>query len=89
MQQQLDDVSPVAFTERPEGEGVVETYTVLPGPQGYRGIVVGRLAANNERFLAVTDPDDSAVGERLESDDLLGVSGQVSVVERGNRFRFG
>ena len=89
LQQQLDDVSPVAFTERPEGEGVVETYTVLPGPQGYRGIVVGRLAANNERFLAVTDPDDSAVGERLESEDLLGVSGQVSVVERGNRFRFG
>jgi hypothetical protein len=61
----------------------------VPGPQGYHGIVVGRLAATNERFLAVTDPEDPSASERLESEDLLGVSGQVSAVERGNRFRFG
>ncbi|MEP1470350.1 MAG: acetyl-CoA acetyltransferase [Halieaceae bacterium] len=89
LQQQLDDVPATPFTERPNGEAVVETYTVMPGPQGYRGVVVGRLAATNERFLAVTDPEDTGVSEMLEREDLLGVSGQVSAMERGNRFRFG
>ena len=40
--------------ENPSGEGTIESYTVMCDRDGKpsRGIIIGRLSANNERFVA-------------------------------------
>ena len=88
LQRELDEVPAAAFTEQPDGEALVETYTAVPTQDGFHGIIVGRLVATDERFLATTEPGDPVASDLLATEDLLGVQGQVSVSERGNRFRF-
>jgi acetyl-CoA C-acetyltransferase len=72
--------------ERPEGEAIVETYTVVTDRKGKRfGIVVGR-DTQNRRFLANT-PDDDATLDWMMREEVLGRSGKVTPGDR-NLFEF-
>lgn len=73
------------FTEAPEGEASIETYTVIHGRQGVeRGLVIGRLN-DGRRFIAET-PDDAQTLARMVSEDMLGARGTVSTGAEKNLF---
>lgn len=73
------------FTEHPEGNATIETYTVIHGRQGVeRGLVIGRLQ-DGARFIAET-PDDEATLARMVSEDMLGATGVVSSGDVKNLF---
>ncbi len=86
LQRELDGLPKAPFTETPDGPALVESYTVVHGKTGPElGIVVGRLAATNQRFVANT-PNDAATLADLESRDSLGRSGTVRSEAGHNRF---
>ncbi len=77
VQRAVDAQPLVPQAEAPQGAALVESYTVVNGRQGpERGIVLGRLVASGERFIANT-PADAATLARLEAEDLLAAPGQV------------
>jgi acetyl-CoA C-acetyltransferase len=77
LQAQLDGAAKPPFTEAPQGDATIETYTVLHGRAGPEtGIVFGRLRATGERFLANT-PDDPAALWDLQARESLGRPGRV------------
>lgn len=81
-----EPAAPVEFAEEAEGEGVVETYTVMHGRTGEpeRGVVVGRLG-DGRRFLAELPPDRELL-EAFEAREGVGRRGRLSQVEGRNRF---
>jgi acetyl-CoA C-acetyltransferase len=84
-QEEILDQETPPFTEMPEGEATVETYTVLHGRKGVeRGLVIGRLA-DGSRFIAET-PADQATLQSLMERDALGLAGRVSRVDDRNIF---
>ena len=55
LQAQLDALPKPPFTEQPSGRATIETYTVMHGRKGPEyGVIVGRLNATGERFIANT-----------------------------------
>ena len=90
-QKVLDDAPDTPFTESPNGEGTIETYTVLYGRdnQPRQGVVIGRLGElgdpKAERFVAVVD-DDSDVLEGMTQVDMIGSKGIVSSGDELNKF---
>jgi acetyl-CoA C-acetyltransferase len=73
----------VAVTEKPDGPGTIETYSVRYDWPLRTGIIVGRLDADGSRFMATTE-DETLV--RLMSDgDPLGAAITVVPTENGNR----
>lgn len=90
-QKVLDDAPDMPFTESPNGEGTIETYTVLYGRdnQPRQGVVIGRLGElgdpKAERFVAVVD-DDSDVLEGMTQVDMIGSKGIVSSGDELNKF---
>tara|TARA_B100000809_G_scaffold264193_1_gene319367 strand:- start:1803 stop:3332 length:1530 start_codon:yes stop_codon:yes gene_type:complete len=90
-QQVLDDAPDTPFTESPNGEGTIETYTVLYGRdnQPRQGIVIGRLGElgdpKTERFVAMVD-DDSDVLEGMTQEDMIGSKGIASGGDELNKF---
>jgi acetyl-CoA C-acetyltransferase len=77
LQRELDQLPKSSFTEHPAGDARIETYTVMHSKTGPElGIVVGRLAASGERFIANT-PVDPALFARLETSDALDMPGMV------------
>ncbi|ULE31259.1 acetyl-CoA acetyltransferase [Mycobacterium sp. IDR2000157661] len=48
----------VAVTEWPEGRGTIETYSVRYDWPVRTGVIIGRSAADNSRFLAITEDAD-------------------------------
>ena len=87
----LDDAPDTLFTESPNGEGTIETYTVLYGrdnkPQ--QGVVIGRLGELDDpkaqRFVAMVD-DESDVLEGMTDEDMIGSKGLVSIGANLNQF---
>ncbi len=87
LQREIDALPHPEVIETPEGEAVIEAYTVTHDRGGYRsGIVVGRDAAGR-RFVAVT-PDDPAVLRDLESREGVGRAGTVGRHPDGKRNLF-
>jgi len=87
-QRELDAMVHPEFAERPEGDGTVETYTVVTDRKGRRfGIVFGRLA-DGRRFLANT-PDDDATLDWMTREEMLGRPGRVTAGDMTNVFRLG
>ncbi len=91
LQAEIDAQEKVVVALAPEGEGTVETCTVVYGRDGpMMGIVIGRLK-DDRRFVATT-PTDEATINILESDDAIGrtgtVTGAVDTAFR-NTFKFG
>ncbi len=74
---------PAPVTEQADGPAIVETYTVRYDWPVRTGIVVGRLAADGNRFLAMTE-DPDLVG-LLSDGDPLGAEISVANTEQGNR----
>ena len=89
LQQKIDAVEAPKVTESAEGEAVVETYTI-----GYNkgipstAIVVGRLKAGNERFMANQIEDDAETLRAMVAEDPLNREIHVVATPKGNRFTF-
>ena len=79
--------APVELVSEAEGDARVETYTIVHDRTGApeSGIVIGRLTASNQRFLANL-PSDAALLESLESEELIGVPGKVRTASGHNEF---
>jgi acetyl-CoA C-acetyltransferase len=76
---------PPPFTETPQGEATVETYTVICGRNGpERGVVIGRTL-DGTRFVANT-PHDADTLSRMIAVDMLGCRGTVVSREGTNVF---
>jgi acetyl-CoA C-acetyltransferase len=90
-QKVLDDAPDTPSTESPDGEGTVETYTVLYGRdnQPQQGVVIGRLGELDdpeaERFVAMVD-GDSDVLEGMTREDMIGSKGIASSGDELNKF---
>jgi acetyl-CoA C-acetyltransferase len=86
LQHQLDALPQAPFTETPNGAAKIETYTVMHGRDGPDfGIVVGRLQATGQRFVANV-AKERAVLQDLQDRDSLGRSGTVLSTEGHNEF---
>lgn len=91
-QAELDAAPDAPFTETPNGDAVIETYTVLYGrdnkPQ--QGLIIGRLGdlqdSSATRFLAVVDSDMAGL-ESMTQQDMIGHRGVVTSGEPVNQFR--
>lgn len=80
----LDEKHP-DFTEQPNGQATIETYTVLHSREGVeRALVIGRLQ-DGTRFVAET-PDDNQTLERMMAQDMLGIAGTVVAGDEKNLF---
>ena len=91
IQREIDAQTKVRFTEAPQGDATIETYAVLHGKNGPEsGVLLGRLAATGERFVANT-PADAATLAKLEQVEGIGLPGTVTQVDGRNVFtpRFG
>lgn len=79
------------LVEQPDGNAVIETYTVGFGRDGQpdRGIVIGRLGDGSNpdapRFIAKT-PLDTDMLTAMTREDFLGARGRVSTGDRHNIF---
>ena len=86
LQARIDALPKAPFTETPQGEARIETYTVMHGKAGPEfAVVFGRLNDTGQRFIANL-PDDPAVLWDLQNRDSLGRTGQVMPVDGRNIF---
>jgi acetyl-CoA C-acetyltransferase len=77
LQNQLDALPKAPFTEEPNGQAKIETYTVMHDKNGPAyGVVLGRLDATGERFIANTLPDPQVMQD-LQDNESLGRPGVV------------
>ncbi|MFZ8990059.1 MAG: hypothetical protein ACO2ZJ_06920, partial [Pseudohongiellaceae bacterium] len=81
LQSEVDGLKYPRFTERPSGRAIIEAYTVAYS-QGEpdRGIIVGRLTASDERFLANSMADPELLRSFIDHDQV-GRLGMVRVAE--------
>jgi acetyl-CoA C-acetyltransferase len=70
-------------TESPEGDATIETYTVRRDGGSPMGIIIGRLVADDSRFLATTE-DDELIALLIEGEPL-GRKVRVQSFDYGNR----
>jgi len=91
-QKELDDAPDTPFTESPEGEASIETYTITYGRdrQPHQGIMIGRLGEFNDpgatRFVAVLSGDrEQLLG--MTRKDMIGAKGIVSCEGELNTFQ--
>jgi acetyl-CoA C-acetyltransferase len=70
-------------TENPDGDGIVETYTVRRDGGQPMGIIIGRLVADDSRFLATTE--DEELTALLVEGEPLGRKVRVQSFDYGNR----
>lgn len=88
-QARLDAELPPRIEEQPSGRGSIETYTVIcQRGEPARGVIVGRLVADNARFLANTPADRPDILAWLMAGQPgpLGVEGVVSSADGLNTF---
>lgn len=85
----LDAMPSPHIEERPAGRGCIETFTVIcKRGQPVRGVIVGRLLANNARFLANTPEDRPDILAWLMEGEPLGVAGEVCFTNDSNSNSF-
>lgn len=84
-QRDIDAMAHPEVDAKPEGEGTVETYTVMHDRTGPKlGIIVGRLS-NGRRFLAHTPNDPATLNDLMER-ETLGRRGRVTAGQKTNLF---
>jgi acetyl-CoA C-acetyltransferase len=77
LQAQMDALPKAPFTQTPQGDATIETYTVMHGRCGPEyAVVFGRLHADGRRFIANL-PDEPAGLWDLQNRDSLGRPGRV------------
>jgi acetyl-CoA C-acetyltransferase len=82
LQDEVATLPTVAVIEQADGAATIETYTVRYDWPIRTGIIIGRMAADGSRFLAMTT--DKALMALLTDGDPLGASIVVSSQEKGN-----
>lgn len=86
-QAQVSNMTSPAFSERPQGAAIIETYTVVFGRRGpERGIVIGRLVGSGARFIANTPVGRSDVLQWLLEAEPLAAPGTVEPLDGRNWF---
>jgi acetyl-CoA C-acetyltransferase len=84
-QQAILDEPHAPFTESPNGQGTIETYTVIHGRKGVeRALLIG-LLGDGTRFIAET-PDDELTLSQMMAREMIGVTGTVTAGEEKNLF---
>jgi len=83
LQAQVGSLPMQAVTEAADGAATVETYTVRRDSGRLTGIIIGRLAADDTRFLSTTE--DAELIALLTDGDPLGSSVRVRSFDYGNR----
>ena len=88
LQNEIDRWPAPAISTKPDGWATIETYTVFytKGAPDY-AVVVGRTP-QDERFLAMTEAEDSRSVEDILEGEPLGRRIFVRSTNRGNRFTF-
>ena len=74
MQRDIDELAAPVHSAHPSGSATIETYTVHHTRNGKSGIVIGRLAATDERFIAAsrTRPTTNCSNLLQTADDPIG-----------------
>lgn len=85
LQRELDAVPDVRVAERADGWATVESFTVRHGRTSRTGIVIGRLDATGERFVAMGVEGDDSLLELLGSEQPVGQRVFVRSTGPGNR----
>jgi acetyl-CoA C-acetyltransferase len=85
LQDRLDELPKEQVVVHPDGEAMIESYTVSYTREGAVGIVVGRLEHGGGRFLATSTPDDDAIIDLLTSDAVFEMPIHVRSFGWGNR----
>jgi acetyl-CoA C-acetyltransferase len=62
-----------------EGKGVVETYTIDYSGKAPVGTVIGRLTEGGARFVAMTDPENPEIVERMIAAEPIGATVAASL----------
>ncbi|MGA7053393.1 MAG: acetyl-CoA acetyltransferase [Mycobacterium sp.] len=83
LQEQVASWPTEPVTENADGDGIVETYTVRRDGGRPTGIIVGRLAGDDSRFLATTE-DDELIALLIDGEPL-GRKVRVRSFDYGNR----
>ena len=87
LQQQIGGWPSQAVTEAADGPAIIETYTVRRDSGKLTGIVIGRLVADDSRFLASTE--DADLIAKLTEGEPLGQRIRVRSFDYGNRCTLG
>lgn len=86
LQREIDALDAPRHERRPNGWATIETFTVEHTRKGKNGVVIGRLTATGDRFLALVAPDDDELMDVLQSsDDPIGQPVYVTALGPGNR----
>ena len=86
IQNAIDTADKPNFTETPQGDCSIETYTITHSRNGPdKGIVIGRLK-NGTRFIANTERDTATL-EYMCNEDMLNAFGTVSSDGKRNIFK--
>jgi acetyl-CoA C-acetyltransferase len=83
LQAQVDSWPTQSVTENADGDATIETYTVRRDAGRPTGIIIGRLAADDTRFLSTTEDDELIA--LLTDGDPLGREVRVRSFDYGNR----
>lgn len=88
LQAQIDSAPAPRELEEADGEGIIETYTVIYGKGGPAfAVIIGRLT-DGGRFLACSQDGDDITLQQVMSDDPIGKKIFVRSFGAGNRFTF-
>ena len=89
LQQVLDERPVPSLNRAPKGRGHIETYTLGYNRDGLAtsAIIVGRLQATAERFIAMTPKDDRLIAKDLASTEPLHRLVEVTASDAGNYFQ--
>jgi len=89
LQQTVDTQKHMKICRRPNGEAILESYTIHYF-KGFpvKAIIIGRLKNKDERFYATTPMPDTDTVKYLVANDPLGADIFVEYDPRGNRFAF-
>lgn len=86
IQREIDREAKAPVAVEPKGEATIESYAVLHGKSGpENGVLLGRLCATGERFVANT-PSDPALLAKLQVVEGIGLPGSVTQVDGRNVF---
>jgi acetyl-CoA C-acetyltransferase len=83
LQAQVDNWPTQSVTENADGDALIETYTVRRDGGQPTGIIIGRLAADDSRFLSTTE--DEELIALLTDGEPLGREVRVRSFDYGNR----
>ncbi|MGB0839843.1 MAG: enoyl-CoA hydratase-related protein [Chitinophagales bacterium] len=88
-QAKVDETPKIEISRNPEGEAILETYTIHYF-KGFpvKAIIIGRLKENNQRFYATTSMEETKTVQALAKKDFIGSTIYVEADPKGNRFAF-